>query len=261
MDNNIEQYFDTVKKAFKEELPEKNCILAIKDFLAGKKYVPSHTEEETPFSKIIYLLLQELSETNKDYKIFALNVYQAKLLSEDIHQTQLGYICDLLIAYAYSKIGIISKGLYICNDILEISEKSAIFNTTILANYLIAKTKIDCNENNEALTIINNVLDKIQIHNNQAKIFYAMFEKLYIETMQKCNQPFNIITETKKLKVITGDGELARIISPSDLEVPDTTVSEKEEKQEEIDKTDPNEDDLAEFVPEQEDSFSTEPHE
>ena len=259
MDNNLELFFDKVKNAFNDDLPEKRCILAIKDFLAGKKYVPSHTEEETPFSKIIYLLLQELSEEKKDYKIFALNIYQAKLLAEDLHQAQLEYICDMLIAYAYTKIGIVSKGMYIYNDILKLSEKSAIFNTTVLANYFIANAKIDCNENNDALTIINNTLDDIQKHGNQAKIFYAMFEKLYIETMQKCNQPFDIKTEIQKLNTIAEKGELARFLNTSDIKIPVAVTTEEKTDETVLQE----EDDLAKFVSDSDndDDFNTEPHE
>ena len=217
LDDDIEHFFDLVKNAFNEDLPEKNCIKALKEFLAGKDYVPSNVEDENPFSKIVFLILQELSSI-KDYKTFAMNIYQAKLLATDIHQTGLEYICDLLIAYAYAKIGIISKASYIYNDVHEISKSSAIFNTTILANYFIALTKIDCNEIDDALIIISDALDELQRHDNQSKVFFAMFEKLYIDTMKNNNRPFNLKTEWQKLKNSAPGGELARIFKENDIE-------------------------------------------
>lgn len=259
LDNNIEQFFVSIKKAFNEELPEQNCLLAIKDFLAGKDYVPSNIENETPFAKIIYLILQELPNLNKDYKVFALNIYQAKLLAADIHQTQLEYICDLLIAYAYAKIGIISKAYYIFNDVLEISENSAIFNTMALSNYLISITKIDSGEIDDALFIISNTLDEIQKYNNQAKVFYAMFEKLYIDIMQKeKKQTANISSELQKLLSVAPNGELSRICKDLDQQ-----SDSKDEKFIQEETPSDKQDDLAELASDfaDDNSYSTETHE
>ncbi len=248
VDKNIDEFFDLVKTAFDEDLPEKNCLLALRDFLAGKDYAPSNIEEETPFSKIICLLLQELSSRKTDYKAFALNVYQAKLLAEDIHQTQLEYICDLLIALAYAKIGIISKAYHIYNDVQETSEQSAIFNTTVLANYFTAITKIDSNELSDALVIINNMLDEIQKHGNQSKVFFAMFEKLYIDTMKQCGQRFDEDVERQKLLITAPNGELSRIYGNVVKKSAEFTQVEK--------------DDLSGMAEgSDEDSFSTEQHE
>lgn len=256
IDSDMEQFFERIKKAFNEDLPEKNCINSIKDFLAGKNYVPSNIEDETPFSKVIFLILQELSEIS-DYKVFAMNIYQAKLLAADIHQTELEYICDLLIAFAYAKIGIVSKASYIYNDVREISENSAIFNTTILANYLIALTKIDSNEINDALLIISDTLDILQKHKNKSKVFFAMFEKLYIDTMKNNDRPFNEVSEYQKLKNTAPNGELARIFKEKEI----AEQISKEAADEKIQQEDYDE--LAEMVSnaeEKEDEFNTEAH-
>ena len=218
MDDDIEDFFNSIKLSFNEELPERDCITEIMEFLSGKKYTPSLTEEATPFSKAIFLILQELSAKRKDYKLFAQNVYQAKLLACDLHQTQLEYICDLLIAYAYGKLGITVKAIHIYNDVLEKSEMSAIYNTKVISNYMLAKIKLTSGEVDEALIIINNSLDEIQKRGNQAKIFYAMFEKLYIDTMKNNNiKPFDIITEQQRLLSVVSDGRLEYIIKSSEF--------------------------------------------
>jgi hypothetical protein len=258
LDDNIEQFFSSVKESFNEDLPEKNCLIAIKDYLAGKDYIPSCIEEETPFTKIICLILQELPNLDKDPKIFALNIYQAKLLAADINQTQLEYICDMLIAYAYAKMGILAKAFYIYNDVLEISENSAIFNVSVLVNYLITLTRIENSENEDALIIINNILDMLQKRNNQAKVFYAMFEKLYIDTTKKTGGAFNESVELQKLESIAKQGELSRIFKHVEITEPgkDDFITEK------LDLTEENEDDLAALVPDDDgDSYETETHE
>ena len=71
------------------EFLDKDCIMAIKDFLSGKVYVNGNVEEYSPFSKIIFLILQEFSLLDGNYKRFAQNIYQAKLLAHDTNQKEL----------------------------------------------------------------------------------------------------------------------------------------------------------------------------
>ena len=213
LDNNLDEFFEKIKNVFQEDLPEKNCIIAVKDFLAGKNYIPSNIENATPFSKTVYLILQELSRTDTDYKAFAQNIYQAKLLALDINQRMLEYICDILIAYAYAKIGIISKAYNIFNDVKEISSNSAIYPLYALTNYLIAKTNLSSNEIEDALIIVNEALDEIQKHNNQAKVFYALFEQLFIDIIEKDNiENIDLESEKNKLLSVVKNNELKRII-------------------------------------------------
>ena len=137
-------------------------------------------EEYSPFSKVIFLILQEISNLKGDYKKFAQNIFQAKLLSEDIHQQEIKYLCDLLIAYAYSKIGITIKAETIYDDIITKTKASAIFNIQMLAQYLKSKLILETNPENAVINV-NNALDLIRKHDNQSTVLYVLFEKLYIE--------------------------------------------------------------------------------
>ena len=224
-DENIDLYFNNIKKALNEDLPEKECILAVKEFLSGKKFAPSGTEEASAFSKVIFLILRELSDLKNNYKLFAQNIYQAKLLASDLHQIQLEYLCDMLIAYAYSKVGISRKANYIYNDLLQKAESSAIFNIIILVRYLIAKDKIHSDNIEEALLIINDTLAELQKNKNEAKVFYAMFEKLYINIAIKYKLPtVNIQTEQHKLEQVSPNGELERIVKQSEFISPEPEI-------------------------------------
>ncbi len=178
LDNDLEEFFNSINRALNTDLPEKDCILAIKDFLAGKVYNTGNVEEYSAYSKIIFLILQELSILKDDYKRFAQNIYQAKLLASDIQQKETEMFCDLLIAYAYSKIGINQKAEIIYRDVLENAEKSAMFNILSLARYFLAKLTVSTEE---ALFLINDTLALIRKQDNQSKIMYALFEKLYID--------------------------------------------------------------------------------
>ena len=100
----------------------------------------------------------------------------ADKIGVDLHQKELELFCDLLIAYAYSKIGIEEKAKIIYSDVLETAEISAMFNITAVARYLKALLIKE-----EAPILVNDSLAAIQKYGNQAKILYALFEKLYID--------------------------------------------------------------------------------
>ena len=215
MDSDLDAFFDKIKSSLNSEMPERDAIFAIKDYLAGKKYVPSNIEESTPFAKIIYLFLQEI-ETNRkrnNNKVFAQNIYQAKLLSSDIHQSQLQFFAELLIADAYAKEGATHKAAVIINDIAQKSESSAIYNIVLLSKYFMARLEMYKSNNDEAIKLVNDALALLQQNNNQAKVFYALFEKFFIELAKaQNNSTIDIKSEEKNLEIISPNGELSGII-------------------------------------------------
>lgn len=213
MDDGLDEFFELIKNAIGENLPEQECIIAIKDFIAGKAYQVENIEEATPFAKIIYLILQELENNLSDSKKFAQNIYQAKLLSTDIHQKQLEMFCELLIAYSYANINLTKKAEKIYNDLLQNAENSALFGIDILAKFFIAKLHIQNSRYDAAILLINDTLALLQKHNNQFKIMYVLFEKLFIE-IAKITELNNIDTRTEeqKLAIENSDGKFARLL-------------------------------------------------
>ena len=214
MDDDLEEFLDAIKIAFGDELPDRNVILSVRDYLGGKNFGTTDVEEATPFAKVIYLIMQEFAEHSDDYKTFAQNIYQAKLLTADIHQLQLELFCDLLIANSYANIGIAKKAESIYNDILKRAETSAIFNIIMLAKYFIARLLLKNSREEDALLIINDTLALLQNRNNQAKIFYVLFEKLFIDTVREYNiSSINLDSEEQKLALATSDGKLSRLVN------------------------------------------------
>lgn len=205
LDDNLEIFFDKIKNSLNVEFPEKDCILAVRDFLAGKVYETGNIEDYSAFSKAIFLLLQEFLVLKDDYKRFAQNVYQAKILASEIHQREIELFCDVLIAYAYSKLGVSQKAESIYLDVLSSAEQAAMFNTLVIVNYFLAKLKLSSSSYNldEALLIINDTLALIRKYDNQAQILYALFERLYIDTVKTKEVPsVDIESEEQKLSLL-----------------------------------------------------------
>ena len=56
LDEDIQDFFDKIKTALNVDLPEKDCILAVKNYLAGKTYECENIEEASPLSKVVLLI-------------------------------------------------------------------------------------------------------------------------------------------------------------------------------------------------------------
>ena len=138
----------------------------------------------------------------------------APLLASNINQKQLELFCDLLIAYSYANIGIIQKAQAIYDDILKISQSCAIFNINILTKYLCSLLKIKDNKKEEALLLVNDTLAQLQNYNNQAKVFYVLVEKLFIDVIKKQGiKSLNVESEEQKLQRVTSGDKLSRLVN------------------------------------------------
>ena len=118
----------------------------------------------------------------------------------DINQKEIELLCDLLIAYAYSKIGNTKKASDICNDVLKIAEKSAIFNIIAFARFLLANL---AETSEKALLIVDDAFSQLQKYNNQAQILYAMFQKTYINIIKNMDtNKIDIESEEQKISTL-----------------------------------------------------------
>ena len=98
--------------------------------------------------------------------------------------------------------------MVIYNDVLEQAEKTAMFNILVLANYIIAKLGTTPEE---SLLLINDTLAYIRKNDNQAKIMYALLEKLYIDVV-KAEGITSVDLETEVLKLEEFKTELVAIL-------------------------------------------------
>ena len=115
-------------------------------------------------------------------------------------QKEIEYFCDLLIAYAYFKTGVKDKAEAIYQDILQNSEKNAIFNMLLIAKYFTANLLLETNRKEEAMLLINDGLALLQKLDNQSRILFAIFEKLFIDAVKNDeNTIIDLNAERQKL--------------------------------------------------------------
>ena len=153
---------------------------------------------------------------------FTIHIAIAKqyMKNNKIDQWQNGYPNEETIlqayVYAYSKTGVEEKAEAIYADILETSEKNAIFNMLLIAKFFIAKLKLTKAKNEEAMLLINDALALLQKLDNQSKILFSIFEKLFIDVVSKeANSVIDINSEVQKLLPYTE--KLSFLLKKEDL--------------------------------------------
>ena len=114
-------------------------------------------------------------------------------------------------AYAYSKIGISQKAKSIYLDVLETSEKMAMFNIITLSKYFMAKLSIK-NNLDDSLMFISDALALIRKNNNDSKLLFTLFENLYIKTAQNNNLDF-IDIESEEQKIVNYKEKLSILMN------------------------------------------------
>ena len=219
LNSNLDEYYTKVEKSLGDELPEKEVLTILQDFLADKQIEFKNIEDSSPYSKIIYLIIQEFSEQNINYKNFAQNIYQAKLLASDISQINLEYFCEMLIAYAYSKENVFIKAEYIYRDLISKAETSANVNILLLAKYFLAKLKISKNEIEGALLIINDMLAFIGENLPNHNLMHALYVDLLINVAEATHINYvDIEKERNRLNKLIKNNSLAKITGILELQ-------------------------------------------
>lgn len=216
LDDDLEAFLDTIKNNIGEELPDKEVFLTLKSLFADEKRAVENVENYSPYSKIILLIILELTSEIKDYKSFAQNIYQAKLLADEIHQRDLKLFCELLIGYAYFKAGVQEKARAIFNDIINIGSSSSIFHIHVLGQYFLAIMEYENSNMEEALYIVNDVLFFIRKMENQAQFFFVIFEKLYMQIAK--NQSIPSYDERHEFQKISHHKESMKIFIDEEIQ-------------------------------------------
>lgn len=172
-----------------EVIPESYSLFVyLQRFMRGEDYDlninPQMLSDSNIFGTYIYNMLKAFEYINSDIKMFAKNIYQAKLSAKENNLAQLDLICDLLIGYSYKILGEYDKSHKIYQNVKEIGNQNGLLNASILAWFFISDLKINQNQPDIGLGIAKNtiaLLDKNPDSNELLSImFNLLISKLYI---------------------------------------------------------------------------------
>ena len=204
-------------KKVKEQLeiiPEYYALfIYLQKYIRGEEFAMDinveNLSDSNIFARYIYYILKAFENINFDIKLFAKNIYQAKLSAKENNLTQLDLICDLLIGYSYEVLGEYDKSQKIYQNVKEISTQNGLINVSLLAWYFIAKLKIKQKSVDTGIGIAKNTmsfLDKNPKSNVILSIMFNLllsklfFEKEDVEQSKAYKQQALLLIEKNNLK-------------------------------------------------------------
>jgi predicted RNA-binding Zn-ribbon protein involved in translation (DUF1610 family) len=170
-------------------------------------------KEDEKFFIIILNILRAFNENKNQPKNFAGNIYQAKIKAKMYKLTQIEFICDLLIGYSYFKLKKYQKASTIYYNVLEISTTNGLKMVTYLAWYLISMLKLEQQDYEVALCLINNAIVQLEKDYNSSALLFFLFRillsKILIAQNEKksaelCSENAKFIKEKYGLKFEIG---------------------------------------------------------
>lgn len=174
-------------------IPEYCCfklMLLLAKFLRGQDIESDlRTFENADFindkySQILYPSLQALVSMLKgDWNNLGNYIYQTKLVSSSVNLYQIEYFCDLMIGYAYQKMGNPKKSKQIYYNVLDLASSKGIKNITYLSWYLIAYVEREEGNFDMSLGILNNAVLNMEKDENISELFIMLFKALSAEIL------------------------------------------------------------------------------
>lgn len=174
-------------------IPEYCCfklLLLLAKFVRGENIIDELRSFEgadflnDKYSQILYPTLQALAAMQKgDWNNLGNYIYQTKLVSTSVNLYQVENFCDLMIGYAYQRMGNPKKSKQIYYNVLDLASSKGIKNITYLSWYLIAKVEKEEGNFDMALGILNNAILNMEKDENITDLFIMLLKSLSAEIL------------------------------------------------------------------------------
>ncbi len=136
------------------------------------------------YSQILYPTLQAMvAFKNGDWNGLGNYIYQTKLVASSVNLYQIEYFCDMMIGFAYQKMGNPKKSKQIYFNVLDLASSKGIKNITYLSWYLIACVEKDEANFDMALGVLNNAILNMEKDENISELFTMLFKELSAEIL------------------------------------------------------------------------------
>ncbi len=164
---NVGQFLELVKQDL-PQLPESFCYFVILEQLVQGKLeeVPEINIAATDrFSPAISFIVAAYLFNYEDPKAFATQIYRAKVNAKNCMLHKIEYICDLIIANAYTRVGLLPKASHILYDVINTAQIKGMAGVELLAWYFMSNIHLTEAQYDTAYGVINNSI--IQLEKNR----------------------------------------------------------------------------------------------
>lgn len=233
-DDNIQLVIDKLKQIFSTLPKHLDYILPIKQVLLGKPIEIDLKQKNSDegFLKIIKAGLRGFTIDKEDYNKFANDIYEAKICSNINNFTQLEILCDLLIGYAYFKLGGIEKAKSIYYSVLEMSQINGYRLVGYLACYLLSMYYYETENSDMALSLANNTVSQIEQDNNVGDYLFYLFRVLTSGIYTELGDDNKAFACMQSAVFVKQKDEVEFGLEGVDLQVEERRIKDRRQKQE-----------------------------
>lgn len=178
LNGNVKEFLNIVRRDL-DFIPDSfDLLIILEDLIHGKmsEQVASNVSESDSFGDFIIHIITAFSINNRDYNIFAENIYKAKIASKKNKLYQFELFCDLMIGYSYLMLNSYEKAEAIIYQIIKTANEKGMTTLLYAAWYVMSELNLKQYKLDVAFGILNNSLIQLE-KNNAVSPFLVMLFK------------------------------------------------------------------------------------
>ena len=175
---NVREFLNLVRSDFANIPHGYDAFIVLEEFIFGltPQYDESLLSDDNKFSAIIYHFIEAFTRCQHDYRVFAEEIYEAKILAKQYHLAQIELFADLMIGYAYLRLCSFRKASAIIYQIIKTANENGIFNL-LYVSWLVM-SELNMAEGKYIVTrgILNNSLIQLEKTDNSNEYILMLFK-------------------------------------------------------------------------------------
>ena len=175
---NVRDFLNFVRSDFSNIPHGYDAFVALEALIFGREYNydESIMAADNKFSTIIYHLLEAFGKCRNNYKVFAEEIYEAKILAKSYHLSQIELFIDLMIGYSYLKLCSFRKASAIFYQVIKKSNENGLNNVLYVAWLLMSELYMAEGKYVLAKGILSNSLVQLEKDSRSNEFLVMLFK-------------------------------------------------------------------------------------
>lgn len=188
---NVQEFLKIVRSDLDFIPKSYDIFITLQDLLHGVKTNPTvqQIDANDRFGGVILHTINAFVNFTGDYKLFAEDIYRAKVIAKDNRLHQLELFCDLLIGYAYLQLESYKKADAIIYQIIKAANEKGMTTLLYIAWYVMSELHLRQHKYDVAFGIVNNSLIQLEKNNTTSEYLLMLFKYNMFKILMFKKQP------------------------------------------------------------------------
>lgn len=188
---NVQEFLKIVRSDLDFIPKSYDIFITLQDLLHGVKTNPTvqQIDANDRFGGVILHTINAFVNFTGDYKLFAEDIYRAKVIAKDNRLHQLELFCDLLIGYAYLQLESYKKADAIIYQIIKAANEKGMTTLLYVAWYVMSELHLCQHKYDVAFGIVNNSLIQLEKNNTTSEYLLMLFKYNMFKILMFKKQP------------------------------------------------------------------------